>query len=336
MAVRYVPYKEVGNRPNVIVDGAPLASTVLTLSHWPNNQTPDNLQCDTSTQTVFAWQDSAGPDSPADTVSNNHFDEDGLFSMFTFMQPETAGTYRALLEAGSLAGDFGIVTDPQGAKLCFVIESYADPDISPLPEPVFRGCEERRTAALYPEMLKRLPAILADLDGQQQWWQPQFEHYEFSRETVAGGGVEIEERPELDLAIVRVPDELPEKTVRRYLHAEQAAIHPFAINSVTRCNRILRLYRGGYDFHYRYESWLRFRSWRPQLRVALEPLAERLNAAGETCGEWRGEDVNEVIPRLYLEGNTRSSLAETEFLQILEDYLTNAPVAWDPWDWQER
>ena len=106
--------------------------------------------------------------------------------------------------------------------------------------------------------------------------------------------------------------------MRRYLHAERAAVHPFAINSSTRCSRILRLYRGGYEFHFRYESWLRFKSWRPQFRVALEPLAERLNEAAEQAPDAGvGEDVNEVIPRLYTEGNSRSSLPEADFLAIL-------------------
>ncbi len=51
---RYIPYSDIGDQPHIIVDGAPLDSTVLTLSHWPNNQTPDSLQRDTSTATVFA------------------------------------------------------------------------------------------------------------------------------------------------------------------------------------------------------------------------------------------------------------------------------------------
>lgn len=254
--------------------------------------------------------------------------------MYAFSQPAQATEYRALLEAGGLAGDFGIVRDPQAAKLCFVIESFADAAISPLPEDVFRGCEDRRTAALYPEMLLRLPAILNDLEGHEAWWHDQFEHLESSKAWLESGDVEIEERPELDLAIVRVPDDLPERTVRRYLHPEQAAVHPFAINTATRCNRILRLYRGGYDFHFRYESWLRFKSWRPQLRVALEPLADRLNLAGETYGTWCGEEVNDVIPRLFLAGSQHSSLTEDTFLSVLEEYLTEAPLAWDPWNWQ--
>lgn len=137
------------------------------------------------------------------------------------------------------------------------------------------------------------------------------------------------------MAIVRIPDDVPERTVRRYLHAEQAAVHPFAINSATQCNRIVRIYRGAIDFQYRYESWLRFVSWRPKLRVALEGLASQLNDLEASPGTWCGEDVNGVVPRLYLDGCQRTALAEERFLSLLEEYLVGAPAAWDPYDWQE-
>ena len=335
MPVSYVPYKEVGSRPNVIVDGPPLASTVLTLSHWPNNKTPDSLQRDTSTQTVFAYLDKPDMHRQVDIVSNNHFDEDGLFSMFSFCYPELAQEHRALLEAGGLAGDFGIVGNLDAAKLCFVIEGFADPAVSPLSERIFRSCEDRRVASFYQELLTRVPDFLEELGSYERYWRDQLEHLEFSQSLVATGKVDIEERPEQDLAIIRIPDDLPERTVRRYLNAEQAAVHPFAINSATRRNRILRIYRGGMDFHYRYESWLRFRSWRPMMRVALEELADRLNETEEAPGTWRGEDVNAVVPRLYLDGCPRSSLTEQQFLTMLEEHFARAPVAWDPYDWQE-
>ncbi len=332
--VSYVPYDDIESRPNAIVDGPPLPSTILTLSHWPNNQTPDSLQRDTSTATVFAYLDAPEMHQAIDIVSNNHFDEDGLFSMFTFCYPEWAREHQKLLEAGGLAGDFGIVDDVNAARLCFVIEGIADPAESPLPDKLFTRCENQRVASFYTELLPLLPDILDDLDGYEVYWKDQFEHFEFSRNLVATGRVEIEERPEHDLAIVRIPDDMPEKTVRRYLNAEQAAVHPFAINSATRCNRIVRIYRGAIDFQYRYESWLRFVSWRPKLRVALDGLADRLNELEGSSGTWCGEDVNGVIPRLYLDGCRQTSLAEDQFVSQLEAYLASAPAAWDPYDWQ--
>jgi len=335
VSVSYVPYKKVGSRPNAIVDGPPLPSTVLTLSHWPNNQTPDSLQRDTSTATVFAYLDAPDSHLQVDIVSNNHFDEDGLFSMYAFCYPELAREHRILLEAGGLTGDFGIVESPDAARLCFIIEGLTDPLASSLPEQLFKSCEDRRVASFYHQLLPLVPDFLEDIGGYEVYWRDQFEHFVFSQTLIETGKVDIEERPEYDLAIVRIPDDVPERTVRRYLNTEQAAVHPFAINSATRCNRILRIYRGNLEFHFRYESWLRFTSWRPMLRVALEGIAEQLNKLEEAPGTWRGEDVNSVVPRLYLDGCRRTSLSEERFLALLEQYLVSAPAAWDPYGWQE-
>ena len=139
--VSYVPYKEVGGKPNIVVDGAPLDSTVLTLSHWPNNRTPEALKRDTSTATVFAYLDSPDSYQHVEIVTNNHFDEDGLFSMFALVQPVIALGYRELLIGGAMAGDFGVFKDRDAARLCFIIEAFTDKRVSPLPKETFTGCE---------------------------------------------------------------------------------------------------------------------------------------------------------------------------------------------------
>ena len=158
----FVPYRELGDRPHVIVDGAPLRSTVLTLSHWPNNATPAALKRDTSTAIAFAYLDSPAFHQSVRWVSNSHFDEDGLFSMFTLCQPELALRHRRLLVDASAAGDFGVFTLRDAARLCFAVEAFACPELSPLPPEPFAGCERARTARLYPAMLSLLPELLED------------------------------------------------------------------------------------------------------------------------------------------------------------------------------
>ena len=330
----FVPYAEVGPRPNVIVDGAPLKSTVLTLSHWPNNQTPAELKRDTSTESVFAYLDTAHFHQAIPVVSNNHFDEDGLFSMFALCQPELALGYRDLLIDASRAGDFGVFESRDAARLCFAIESCASPKTSPLSEAVFSGCERQRVANLYPAMLDYLPGLLADLPSQRSLWEGQDTQLEESLQRVAKGDVTIEEYPALDLAVVILPEDLPERTARRYLEPERAPLHPFAIHQSTTCNRILRVQGERIDFQYRYESWVQLQSRRPALRVALAPFADELNVIETAPGTWVGEDVNEVAPRLYLDGVDCSQISLDRFKDLLTGYLGKAPVAWDPYDWQ--
>ncbi len=332
-SAQYEPYKELGDRPNIIVDGAPLASTVLTLSHWPNNQTDPSLRRDTSTATVFAYLDTPELHQDVPIVSNNHFDEDGLFSMFGVVNPSLALEYRDVLMGAALAGDFGLYDDPADTRLCFVVESFCDPDTSPLPAATFRGCEDRRVEALYREMLASVPKIAGDVDALEPHWRDQLEHLEQSEELIESGRVTIDEYPDVDLAVIHIPPELPLRTVRRYLKAEQAAVHPFAIHNRTTCHRLLRITRQRYELQYRYESWVQFASRRPALRVALDGLVTELNAIERAPGEWRAEAANEVAPRLYLDGVEQSSLPPERFIDETRRQLALAPVAWDPWDW---
>ncbi|RMF97910.1 MAG: hypothetical protein D6727_04695 [Gammaproteobacteria bacterium] len=329
---RFRAYRELGPRPNIIVDGAPLASTVLTLSHWPNNRTPEALKRDTSTETVYAYLDAPRYHRSAPWVSNNHFDEDGLFSMFALCDPETALTHRELLTDASRAGDFGVFASREAARLCFAVEGCADPDRSPLPAATFAGCERQRTARLYPAMLDRLPRLLADLPGHRALWEEQDRFLADSLAVLAAGEAQIEELPELDLALVWLPEEQPLRTARRYLRAESCALHPYALNTATARTRLLLIQGQRYELQLRYEGWVQLASRRPAPRVALEPLAARLNERERAPGDWRAEPVSEVLPRLYLDGTSQSSLASGPFIDLLLDYLRSAPPAWDPYD----
>ena len=331
--VQYVPYNDIGDRPNIIADGAPLDSSVLTLSHWPINTTPDILKRDTSTATVFAYLDMPELHQSVDIASNNHFDEDGLFSMFALCQPALALKYRELLTAAALAGDFGICRDRDAARLVFVIEAFADKTVSPLPDSVFSGCERQQVADLYRHMLNRLPEILEDLNACQEFWADQDAHLVQSESLIDDGTVQVEQYSELDLAVVHIPGEIPVRTINHYLQPESAAVHPFAIHSKTECNRIIRIHGDSFDFYYRYESWLQFISRPPLLRVALGGLADQLNTLETAAGTWRADEIKAINPRLHLVGTDRSSISPGRLIEIVRDYLVSAPVAWDPYNW---
>jgi hypothetical protein len=333
---RFTPYAAARSLPNIVVDGPPLPSTLLTLSHWPNNQSPVTLRRDTSTATAFAYLDAIDQHQDVPWVTNNHFDEDGLFSMYAVAEPEQALQDRDLLTAGSFAGDFGVVTSRDAARLCFAIEALTDPDVSPLPAEIF--AEPDRVAALYTALLESLPAVLRDYhDGWPRYgdlWALQDEHLETSRALLADGIVTLVEAPALDLVVVRIPAYLRRRTARRYLVDEPAAVHPFAINSATACSRILRVQGDHYEFEYRYESWVQLATRRVALRVRLDGLAGRLNELEKAPG-WVAEDPTGTAPRLHRPDGSPSTIPLDTFLLELEGALTSAEVAWDPYDWQK-
>ena len=69
----------------------------ITLSHWRRSGTPADLMADTSTAIVFNYLDRPDLHVPADVVSNNHFDEDGLVGIYALLEPEAAASRRDLL-----------------------------------------------------------------------------------------------------------------------------------------------------------------------------------------------------------------------------------------------
>ena len=113
---RFVPAEDLGATPNVVVDGARLPSTVLSLSHWPDSGTPAALRADTSALIVERYLacDADGPEVAA--VTNNHYDEDGLLGIWLLLErPAEGSAERALAIAAAEAGDFGTLDRPLGA-----------------------------------------------------------------------------------------------------------------------------------------------------------------------------------------------------------------------------
>src|SRR5262245_2313923 len=129
--MKFIPYYEL-KVPNIIVDGAPNEHTVLTLSHWPKSPTPRELKDDLSAQIVFHYLDHPQFHPNVGAVSNNHFDEDGLVSLFAILNPEKANFWRELLIDIAAARDFGTYRFPEAARIAFTIAAYADREKSPL------------------------------------------------------------------------------------------------------------------------------------------------------------------------------------------------------------
>lgn len=332
---QYCPYSQLGDQPNIIVDGKEQHATVLTLSHWPWNQTPAELRRDTSTDIAFAYLDAPQHFSTAGLVSNSHFDEDGLLSMYVLVDPAHALEYRELLIATSRAGDFAICTDSRAAKLSFILAAFSDPELSPLDADIFAGSDAQQIHGLYRAMLGQLPEILPNIDAYSHFWKDELKHWQDSDAAIAAGRVVIDEIPHLDLAIVRIPEDMPVRTVRRYLQKWQRSVHPFAVHNITQCSRLVWIKGSSLEMQYRYESWVQLASRRPLLRVDLTELAAQLSVIEAAGGEWQFEGVNEVAPRLRLTGSCRSSIPEEEFLQRLCETLQTSPPAWDPYNRSE-
>src|SRR5437870_7415114 len=93
--------------PKLSVDGT--VDNAIHFSHWHGNETPTSVKADTSTE--IALNLVAAPNREEltggiDLVTNNHFDTDGVLSVWTMLNGERALDLREKLIAWAEAGDF--------------------------------------------------------------------------------------------------------------------------------------------------------------------------------------------------------------------------------------
>ena len=330
--MKYVPFHELGNSPNIIVDGSGNENTLIALSHWPKSGTPSELKDDLSVQIVFKYLENPKFHIKTDIVSNNHFDEDGLVGIYALLNPELAIKQKSLLIDIGNAGDFGTYKTREAAHIAFVLSAYADPDLSPFDPSIFEKEYSETCAYLYNQMLELFPDIINEPDRFRKFWQYEEELLSASETSIWTGKIKIEEFPNLDLAVVTLPEAMPERRVHRFTLERNAVCHPIALHNATNCNRILLIQGHNYELQYRYESWVQYISRKIIPRVDLSLLAKELSEKENGNGEWKFDGINLITPKLQLTGTEESKIMPEEFILKVKSFLETAKPAWNPYD----
>jgi Family of unknown function (DUF6687) len=314
--MRFIPYTLAATLPNIVVDGAAAAKTVLTLSHWPRSGTPARLRADTSAEIVFNYLDTPSVQVEVDAATNNHFDEDGLIGIFALTEPTLAASHRTLLVDVAKAGDFGIYRSRSAARIAFVLAAYSDRGTSPLPAATFTGPYPDVIAKLYQQLLPLLPRFVMDVDEFRRFWEAEDRRLGEGEALLDRQVVTIECHDDLDLAIVRVPSDVPVPPAM--------ALHTRAPHS-----RLMIVHGESVELQYRYEGWVQFASRPIAGRVDLTGLAADLTAE-EIAGRWSFDGVDQITPRLSFDGK-RSALPVDEVVRRMMHALRDGRPAWDPY-----
>jgi hypothetical protein len=314
--VDFIPYERAATVPNVVVDGVAAAKTVLTLSHWPRSGTPVHLRADTSAEIVFNYLDTPSVHVEVDAATNNHFDEDGLIGIFALTNPATAAAHRTLLVDAATAGDFGVYRSRDAARIAFVLASYSDRSMSPLPAATFDGSYADVTAKLYQQLLRVLPRLVANVGEFRRFWEEEDRRLDEGQALLDQRTATVEPHDDLDLAIVRVP-------------AEVSVPSAMALHTRTPHSRLIVVHGDSVELQYRYEGWVQFASRRIAPRVDLTGLAAELTAQ-ESAGEWRFDGVDSITPRLHFDG-MRTALAADDVVARMVRGLRAGRLAWDPY-----
>lgn len=322
--MRFVPYQRLDGRPSVVVDGSPAPGAVLTVTHWPGYPPPPGIEDDLSAQMAFGLLER--PDlvpGEAEAVSNNHFDQDGLVAIHALVAPDDAVRRRRFLTDVAFAGDFALCRDRDAARVSMVLSALAGGDDLP-------ADYTERTGALYEDVLGRLPELCDHVDRHRDVWGDEDATLGASDAAFEDGRAVIEERPDVDLAVVTVAEDTPEAGGHRFGGDWVSGLHPMAVNTRSERVTLARLRGRRYDVELRYEGWVQMRSRPVRPRRDLGPLAARLQDEETGDAVWSATPVGDLIPRLHLGDGQESSIAPDRFVALLTDHLRTAPPAWDP------
>jgi hypothetical protein len=325
---RYVGYQASAAEPNVVVDGSPNDGTVLTLTHWPGFPQPDGFHFDLSAEMAFHYLDAPIDHGAADVVTNNHFDQDGLVGLHALTNPELSQQHRQLLIDVAEAGDFATFRDRRAARASMIIDAYADAERSPLAGRL-AGSYDEQCVVLYEATIPLLVSMAVDGEQFHDLWAEEDEQLSASEKAIANNVVTIEELPEIDLAVVTIPDNEIARRGHRFAGESFEALHPMAMHNATNCFRLLVVHGRRYQYVDRYETWVQYRSRRPLPRVDMRPLAERLTARERDSATWTASRPGSLTPTLRVD--PESSLDSEVVRSMVIAHLVGSSPAWDPY-----
>lgn len=297
---------------HVVVDGAPRPGTRLTLSHWPGTPTPEELWADVSAEIVLnALRRPPAPLREVEAATLDHFDADGLLALALLVFEGLAETHGELAVGAAYAGDFDVIADRPAARVAFALAAL----------------HERGVGGA----LEMVPELLAGPEGFEELWGPEAAAFDAAEQMLRQGAVEIDEHPEVDLAVVRVDSA---HAAARQAVWQGAPVHRAVVHTATSCLRVATLAGRHVSFDYRYESWVRLASRRPRLRVDLDAFAAHLQALETDGGEWRFEGAGAITPSLRRVDGGESTIDPESFVSELHAALLRldaGPPAWDPY-----
>jgi hypothetical protein len=280
--------------PKLSVDGLVPAS--VHFSHWQGNRTPARVKADSSTGialNVVAAPDRDELTQGIELVTNNHFDTDGVLSVWTMLTGERALDLRDALIAAAEAGDFSANTGAAGIRASLVLQGGDEfvPDAG-VASPLARhlaGDADVDEARAYALVLPEVERVITRTNYYEHLWHDEWAKIEASLESFASGASRVEEDAQTGLSVVTLSRTL--YGARGFTPTRHAA--PYTAITEHARGRIyliaIPLEHGwGYRVDYPYYSWAETVVRPPISRYDFAPLVARLAELEQnTEGRWQ-------------------------------------------------
>ena len=180
------------------VDGT--VSNSIHFSHWEGNETPAEVKADTSTEIALNLVSSPERErltEGVELVTNNHYDTDGVLSVWTVLAGERALELREKLIAAAEAGDFSEFSSEDGVRASILIQGTDAPvpgedSGSPLASHL-AGQVVTDEARSYELVLPEVERALTRTSEYESLWRDGWERIAQALESFARGESKVEE-----------------------------------------------------------------------------------------------------------------------------------------------
>jgi hypothetical protein len=329
--MRFEFYSEaLENVPKLSVDGT--VENSIHFSHWEGNRTPAEVKADTSTEialNLVASPNRAALTNGIELVTNNHFDTDGVLSVWTVLTGERALAYRDLLIAAAEAGDFSEHSSDDGVRVSIAIQGsdQASPNNdegSPLAR-LIAGEEVDDDARAYELVLPQVERLLTNINDYESLWREGWEAVAAAIESFERGESSVSEFTESKVSLITLAPQLFDGA--GFSPTRHAAPYT-AISKFAKGELFLIAIPANSGWFYRldypYYSWAET-VVRPQVqRRDLTGVLQVLNSKeGNHDGRWKmdNREMTSAVKFLDSAGTLAASRLEP---QVVAEVLTNS------------
>src|SRR6267142_4655459 len=283
--------------PKLSVDGT-VANSVH-FSHWQGNETPAEVKADTSTEialNLVASPNRAKLTQDIELVTNNHFDTDGVLSVWTVINGERALEFRDRLISAAEAGDFSEYTNEAGVRTSLAIQGsdQTGPDDetgSPLAR-LIAGEQVMDDAKGYELVLPEVEHLLTRIDDYEPLWRSGWERIAKAIESFERGDSQVEEYADARLSLITLAPEIfsgggfnPTRHAAPYTAISRYARGTLYLFAIPRDDGWY------YRFDYPYYSWAETIVRRPIERRDFTKVLQELNEMeGNLNGRWQPDN----------------------------------------------
>ena len=323
----------IADVPKLSVDGT--VDNAIHFSHWKGNETPQSVKADTSTETVLnlvAAPNRAELTRSIELVTNNHFDTDGLLSVWAMLTGKRALPLRGKLIAAAEAGDFSEMSTVDGVRASIVIQgsdSPLDKSGSPLVSKL-AGRPDADEAESYVLALPHVEDVIRNTGKYEELWRNNWQRIETALDSFARGASTVEEFTDVDMSLITLAREIfgPNGFDPARDAAPFTAISKYANGALFLITTPLN---GGwaYRIDYPYYSWAET-VVRPAVnRRDLTLLLARLNELEtNTAGRWQTDDSELASAAKFQAGGVlqSSKLPPDEVVSQIRQIYAESPA----------